>query len=144
MQKDIKEYIFDFLKIFFDGMQNEGVNHKIYRKDIDENFVMIINSNIKGDLSLNECEKLADICLANEWLEHTVMGGKYGQLRLTTAGFGVVKSKQVQKESREKRSLLKKTSDYVNDHSGVFILLSFAVSLFSLIVAMIALIATSQ
>ena len=140
MEPKVKVYIFDFLKVFFDGMQKEGVNHNIYRRNIDESFVSNINSDIEANLSLSDCEQLADICLANDWLKHTATAGKYGQLRLTTSGVGVVKSKQIQKEVRENRSLLKKISDYINDHSGIFVLLSFAVSLFILIVAIIALI----
>lgn len=140
MEKDIKEHSFDFLRVFYDAMETEGVNHKIYRTNIGNDFVTTLNSNIKASLSLEECQKLADICVANDWLEHTVMGGKYIQLRLTTTGVGIVKSKLKQIENLEKRSFLKRISDYVNDHSGVFLLLSLAVSLFSLVVAVVAII----
>lgn len=77
MKIDIKKYSFDFLRIFYDGMENEGVNPKIYRKDIDQNYVTLFNSKIQGRWSLADCKKLADICLANEWIEHTVMGSRY-------------------------------------------------------------------
>jgi hypothetical protein len=140
MEKDIKQHSFDLLRIFYDGMEKGGVSHKIFRANIDDEFVAALNSTIKGSLSLEDCQKIADICLANEWLEHTVMGGKYNKLRLTTTGVGVVKSKLKQIESLGKRSFLKRISDYVNDHSGVFVLLSIVVSIFSLVVAVIAII----
>ena len=134
----MKDHSFELLRIFYDAMVEGGVNHKIFRADIDENFVENINTLNKFHLSLEDCQKLADKCLANEWLERTVMGGKYIQLRLTTTGLGIVKSKLKQKEISQQRSILKKLSDYVNDHNGVFILLSFIVSFLSLFVAGIA------
>lgn len=140
MKKDIKEYSFAFLKVFYDDMVALGVNYKVHSRDIDDKFVEDLNSQIKESLLLADCQKLSDICLANEWVKHTVMGRKYNQLRLTTTGVGVVKSKQRQIESHANRSVLKKVSDYVNDHSGIFVLLSFVVSLFSLFVAVAAII----
>ena len=88
--KDIKEYSFDFLKVFYDGMEDAGVNRKVYHRDVDDKFAAELNSKIRGTLSLSDCEKLSDICFANEWLKHTVMGcGKYARLQLTTSGIGV-------------------------------------------------------
>ena len=140
MKKDIKEYLFTFLKVFYDGMENEGVNPNLYRIDIDDKFVSELNSKIKDTLTLDDCKKLSDICFANECLKHTVMGGKYVFLQLTPSGIGLVKSKQIQIETLENRSFLKRLSDFVIEHKGVFILGSFAVFLLSLLVSLLAII----
>lgn len=138
--EDVRKHQFEFLNMFYDGMEREGLNSRQYRRNIDDSFVDELNKKEGLRLSLSECRKLADICLANEWIDHTVLGaGEYIELRLTTQGVGVVKSKRRQNETLAKRSLLKKASDYINDHSGILSLISAIVSISSLIIAIIAL-----
>jgi len=130
----------NILRVFYDGMLKKGVNRKLYYENIDDKFINTLNSNYNIHLTLEECRKIADICLANDWLEQTTMGTKYDRLRLTDTGFDIVKSKLAEEERLENRSFLKRKSDYVNDHSGIVALLSLIVSLLSLVIAGIALI----
>lgn len=73
--------------------------------------------------------------MANEWLEHAAMGaGKYGNLRLTTTGFGVAKSRQRKQELLNEKSIFKKTSDFIENHKGIFIVFGSAIALAGLLV----------
>jgi hypothetical protein len=68
-----------------------------------------INHRKGSNIDLEQLKKYADRCLANEWIEHIVMGvGKYGQLSITTTGLGVVRSRQRKEEALSKRTLFKK------------------------------------
>lgn len=82
-----------------------------------------IGSKLGVDVSLEQIQRLADKCLANEWLKLNAMGSQYKNLSLTTAGFGVVRSRVCVDDALARRSHFKKISDYVEDHKGIFALL---------------------
>lgn len=126
---------FDLLEIYVEEMEHRGESRNLVRLDIDDSFVARIGSKIEGEATLEEVHRLADKCLANEWLEHTAIGaGKYGRLVLTATGFGVVRSRQRREEFLAKRSFLKRASDYVEDHKGLFVVLGAAMALAGLLV----------
>ncbi|HCC55321.1 MAG TPA: hypothetical protein DEQ20_10445 [Desulfobulbaceae bacterium] len=113
---------FDVLAIFVDEMELQGVSRKLIRLSIDEAFVGRLNAKLGVSTSIEPLQKLTDRCLANEWLEHTILGaGKYGVLSITATGLGVVRSKQKSEEVKRSRSNLKKVSDAIEDHKGLFI-----------------------
>ena len=132
MNKEISEE--DILKVFIEEMETRGESRKLVRLDIDDSMVEKIN-NAKGtNIGLKQLCKLADRCLANEWLEHTVMGvGKYGHLTLTTTGLGVVRSRQRKEEALAKRTGSKKASDYIEEHKGLFLALGAAIAVAGLL-----------
>lgn len=123
---------FDLLHLYAEQMEREGSNRKLVHIDIDERVVAQLVAAGFGT-TLAQAQQLADRCLANEWLEHTVMGGKYMGLALTAAGFGVVRSRQLRQQQLESRSLLKRVSDYIEDHKGLFIALGAAIALVGLL-----------
>lgn len=124
----------DILAIFVEEMESRGESRKLVRLDIDESMAERVNARKGSKIDIEQLHKYADICLANEWLEHTVMGGKYGSLSITTTGLGVVRSRQRKAEVLAKRSLLKKFSDYIEDHKGLFILLGAAIAIAGLLI----------
>jgi hypothetical protein len=128
----------DILVVFVEEMESRGKSRKIIRLDIDESMVERINTQKGSKIDLEKLHKYADICLANEWLEHTVMGGKYGSLSITTTGLGVVRSRQRKAEVLANRSLPKKFSDYIEDHKGLFILLGAAIAIAGLLIKLFA------
>jgi len=135
----LKDNTFEILKVFYDEMIKTGSTHKCVMKDIDNDFLDRLYSISKNRVSIEYAKQVVDLCIANEWLKHAAIGNQYGCLRLTTSGLGVVKSKIRQFEEISDRTLIKKLSDYIDDHKGVFVLLSFTVSFFSLLVAVSAL-----
>lgn len=124
--KNINEY--DFLGLFYKEMLSKGHAQNLIRLPIDARLVEKIYDNSQNSVTENELQNLADICLANGWVNHAAIGAKYGNLQLTTSGFSVFKSKQRQLELLNNRSLLKKASDYIEEHKGLFVLLGFVVT----------------
>ncbi len=123
---------FDLLRLFVDEMERQGSNRKLVRLDIDDSFVGQLMA-LGLETTIAQAQRLADRCLANEWLEHTVMGGKYISLSLTAAGFGVVRSRQLRKQQLDGRGFLKKVSDYIEDHKGLFVALGVVIALAGLL-----------
>ncbi|MBV5326988.1 MAG: hypothetical protein JZU65_05025 [Chlorobium sp.] len=121
---------FDFLAIFVDEMESEGLGRKLIRLSVDDAFAGPLSAKLGLSTSLEPLQKLADRCLANEWLEHTVLGcGQYGFLAITATGLGVVRSRQKSEEVKRSRSNLKKVSDAIEDHKGLFIALGALLAL---------------
>ena len=123
---------FDLLQLYVKQMEREGSNRKLVRINIDESVVKQLSA-AGFSTTIAQAQQLADRCLANEWLEHTVMGGKYIDLALTASGFGIVRSRQLRQQQLESRSWLKRVSDYIEDHKGLFIALGVVIALAGLL-----------
>lgn len=131
--KQFDEY--DFLGLFYQEMLKKGQASHLVRLSVNARMVEGIYDNSGISVTESDLQRMADICLANGWLKHTTMGvGQYGNLQLTTTGLGVVKSKQKQAEQLNNRRIVKKASDYIEEHKGLFILLSFVIGLAGLVI----------
>ena len=126
---------YDFLNLFYQEMLEAGQSRNLVRLSVNARMVEEIYDKSSLLVTEDKLQRAADICLANSWIKHTTMGvGQYGNLQLTTNGFGVAKSKQKQVELQNNRSILKKTSDYIEEHKGLLILLGFIVALAGLLI----------
>lgn len=133
-KKTFDEY--DFLDLFYQEMLGQGQAHDLIRLSANARMVEEIYKKTSISITENELQQFADICLANSWVKHTTIGtGKYGNLQLTTTGFGVAKSKRKQAEALNNKSHLRKTSDYIEEHKGLFIFLGFLVAVVGLIIS---------
>ena len=125
---------FDFLDIFYQAMLKEGVKHNLIRITLDHRTIEDIYETTSYSATEDEIQKLIDICLANNWLEQKTIGvGQYNNLQLTTTGLGVVTSKRRQKENENQKTFMKKTSEYIEDHKGLFLLFGFIIAAAGLI-----------
>lgn len=121
---------YKILNNIIDYMESTGSDYKLVTVSIDQKLVDEINNKHETKFSLNELEKAADICLAHEWLKHMfISGSKYNSLGITLKGIGVARSKKKAEELKKSRSILKKTSDYIEEHKGLFIVLGFSLAL---------------
>lgn len=123
----------DLLRLYVEYMEQEGCNRKLVRISIDEGVVAQLAA-ASFSATVASVQKLADRCLANEWLERTSIDGKYSGLSLTASGFGIVRSRQLRQQQLESRSVLKRISDYIEDHKGLFIALGTAIALAGLLI----------
>jgi len=124
---------FKILNYIVDSMESTGSTYKTVTLSIDQKFVDEINSADRTVFTLSEFEKAADKCLAHEWLVHTfISGGKYTSLSITPKGVGAARSKRKAEELKASRSVLKKISDYIDDHKGLFVALGFLLALATL------------
>ncbi|EOW7151088.1 hypothetical protein ACOZ82_004703 [Vibrio parahaemolyticus] len=116
-----------------DYMEEHGRTYKSVNLDIDEQLVQEINVANKSTFTLEQLEKAADKCLAHEWLNHAYLGGgNYKGLQITPKGIGVARSKKRSDELKANRTFLKKTSDYIEEHKGLFLVLGFLLALATL------------
>lgn len=122
---------FKILSNILDYMESNGTTYKLVEVSITEELVIEINEANKTSFTLADLQKGADKCLAHEWLKHSYMGtDKYSNLNITPKGVGAARSKQKSDELKASCSFLKKVSDYIEDHKGLFIALA---SLFGLV-----------
>lgn len=135
MSKNITEI--DVLTVFLEEMESRGTPRKAFRLNVDDSLVEQLNNSKKTSVDLEGVKSLVDRCIANEWLERTVMdrNGRYSSLVLSVSGLGVVRSKRKQGEVKANRSWSRKFSDFIENHKGW-------ISLFSIIVAIATLIVT--
>ena len=121
---------FKILNHVIDYMESTGSTYKLVTLSINQDLVDKINEENKTTYNLAELEKATDKCLAYEWLEHATLGsGKYGSLRITPKGVGAARSKRKSEEQKAARGVLKKASDYVEDHKGLFVVVGFLLAL---------------
>lgn len=131
----MKDIEYQILEHFVEHLEANGLTNRLYSVSISQAFVDKLNSRYGTCHSLEELLKANDKCLANEWIElqsKTLDRQRHSNLGITQKGIGVVRSKRLSIEQKASRSLLKKTSDYIEDHKGLFILFSFIVTLVAL------------
>jgi hypothetical protein len=133
LKKSDKFDEFDFLDIFFQKMLREGKTYNLIHLSVNASMVEHVYDETKISVTENDLQRVANFCIANNWVKQTTVTSQYGGLQLTTTGVGIVKSKQKQKELLKNRSIMKKTSDYIEDHKGLFILLGFILALATLL-----------
>ncbi len=130
--KNFDEY--NFLDLFYQEMLERGRANNLVRLSVDARMMEGIYAKSGISVTEGDLQIIADICLANSWVKHTTLDvGQYGNLQLTTTGFGVAKSKRKQAEQLNNRSMVKKTSDYIEEHKGLFMLLGFIIALAGLL-----------
>ena len=125
----------DLLYFVVDLLEEKGVTHKLGMFSINDSLVSKINHKLNTDLLLIELQKAADKCLAHEWIEKItkeLAANKHTNLGITPKGIGVARSKRKADEIKADRSFLKKSSDYVEEHKGLFILLGSIIGLTTL------------
>ena len=121
---------FKILNNVIDYMESTGSTCKTVSLSVDDELVMQINKDNGTSFTLEQLEKAADKCLAHEWLFiYAFGGGKYANLRITPKGVGAARSKRRSEEIRASRTILKKLSDYIEEHKGLFILLGFLLAI---------------
>jgi len=126
---------YNFLDLFYQEMLAKGRPHNLIRLSVDPKMVKDIYDNLTISLTENYLQEMADICLANSWVEHSYMGGgQYDGLQLTLAGLGIARSKRKQAEQLNNRNSFKKASDYIEEHKGLFILLGSIIALAGLLI----------
>lgn len=114
-------------------MEKEGVSYRLMEYSIDDRTVEELYEKYKLEVTLESLHRLADKYFSHEWIEHrTCGGGKYSSLSITPKGVGAARSKIKSDQLVKDRSFLKKASDYIEDHKGLFILLGFILALATL------------
>lgn len=88
--KDKKMNELDILKLFYDEMKLRGVTRDQVFLTIEEDAAAILSRKLNTPVTVEQAQKLTDICIANEWLERTTADPYYKYLSLTEAGLQIV------------------------------------------------------
>lgn len=123
---------FIVLANIIDLMEATGATAKVVTFAVDQQLADEINSKHGTCYSVDDLQTAVDKCLANEWITHRSLGEKYKSLSITSRGIGVARSRARAEELKASRSWLKKTSDYIEDHKGLFVVLGFLIALATL------------
>ena len=80
----------DILKIFYDEMTAQSVTRDQVFLSIEEDAAAVLSQRLGTVVSVEQAQKLTDICIANEWLERTTADPNYKYLSLTENGLQVL------------------------------------------------------
>ena len=118
---------------FCEGSGNRASN---FHFDVDHELVEKLYERYGVQPSIDELKTIVDRCYARQWLDRTCMGSsRHSGFKLTSKGMGIANSKRKSQQRRQSRPLVKKVSDYMEDHKGLFILAGFLITLASLIIS---------
>ncbi len=120
---------FKILANIIDFMEANGATAKVVTFAADQQLADEINSKYGTSYSVGDLEKAVDKSVANEWVTHRSLGEKYKDLSITTKGVGASRSRARAEEIKASRTWLKRTSDYIEDHKGLFVVLGFLTAL---------------
>lgn len=84
----------DILQLFYDEMKNRSVTRDQVFLSIEEEAAAMLSQKLNQPVSVEEMQKLTDICIANEWLERTTADPNYKYLSLTEAGLQIILANQ--------------------------------------------------
>lgn len=119
--------------------EENGNTYKNVHFDINHELVEELYDRYGIQPSVDELKAIADRCYAREWIEKMYIGsGRHNGLKLTAKGIGVAISKRKSDEIRKSRSFFKRTSDYIEDHKGIFVLLGSLIALIGLVVTILS------
>ena len=80
----------DILKLFYDEMTTRSVTRDLVFLSIEEDAAAKLSQKMGRIIAPIQAKKLADICIANEWLERTTADPNYKYLSLTENGLQVL------------------------------------------------------
>ncbi|RUR11903.1 hypothetical protein [Legionella sp. km772] len=79
----------DVLKLFYDEIVLRGVTRDQVFLTLEEEAAEVLSKKLGQPVLVNQLQRYADICIANEWLERTTADPYYKYLSLTEAGLQV-------------------------------------------------------
>lgn len=80
----------DILNLYYDEMKVRGETRDKVFLSIDDDAVAKLRHKLKTSVNIVQAQQLADICIANEWLERTTADPGYHYLSLTAAGLQII------------------------------------------------------
>ena len=81
---------FELLKVFYEEMKAQGTSRNNVFLSIDDNMLAIMRHKFGAEVRIEDIQVLADICIANQWMERTTADPHYNFLSLTDAGLQII------------------------------------------------------
>ena len=80
----------DILQLFYDEIVIQGTTRDQIFLSLEEDAAIALSQKLKAPIDMEGMQRLADVCVANEWLERTTADPNYKYLSLTEAGLQMV------------------------------------------------------
>ncbi|WP_298622219.1 hypothetical protein [uncultured Legionella sp.] len=80
----------DILKLFYDEMKTQSITRDQVFLSMEGDAAAALSQKLNTPVTLEEVQRLTDVCIANEWLERTTADVHYKYLSLTEAGLQIV------------------------------------------------------
>ncbi|GBO53003.1 hypothetical protein APA_804 [Pseudanabaena sp. lw0831] len=109
-------------------MEANGVTSQVVKFEVDQKFANEISSKYGIRYTVSDLKKAVDKCLANEWLAQRSFE-KYKDIGITPKGVGAARSKIKSEENKSSQTIIKKASDYIEEHKGLFVFFGFLIAL---------------
>jgi hypothetical protein len=119
---------FKILAYIIDSMEANGVTSQVVKFEVDQKFANEISSKYGIRYTVSDLEKAVDKCIANEWLANRSFE-KYKDIGITPKGEGAARSKIKSEENKSSQTIIKKASDFIEEHKGLFVLFGFLIAL---------------
>ncbi|WP_201321589.1 hypothetical protein [Pseudanabaena sp. lw0831] len=119
---------FKILAYIIDSMEANGVTSQVVKFEVDQKFANEISSKYGIRYTVSDLKKAVDKCLANEWLAQRSFE-KYKDIGITPKGVGAARSKIKSEENKSSQTIIKKASDYIEEHKGLFVFFGFLIAL---------------
>lgn len=84
----------DILKLFYDESVLRGVTRDQVFLTLEEEAADLLSERLGKPVLMTQMQKIADICIANEWLERTTADPNYKYLSMTEAGLQIFLANQ--------------------------------------------------
>ena len=84
----------DVLKLFYDEIVLRGVTREEVFLTLEDEAAELLSKKTGKPVLTTQLQKIADICIANEWLERTTADPNYKYLSLTEAGLQIFLASQ--------------------------------------------------
>jgi hypothetical protein len=124
----IKEEL-SILEYFVEQMELHGATINGVLLTFNPEQVEEINKKYDLDSSFEDTVKVLNKLTSHEYLTIYSLGNEYLHLKITHKGVGVVNSVRSKEKKLKERTILKKFSDYIVEHKGIFIFLGSILSL---------------
>lgn len=124
------------LRYFVDEMEKAGKKQNFIILTFDESLIDEMNKIYSTKITLVSIEQLINKLLSGGYIQNSYHGSRLENLQITTKGIGVVNSIKAKEEQVKNKSLIKKISDWIEEHKGLVtiigLLLAFITVMFKL------------
>ncbi len=121
------------LRYFVDKMEKAGKKQNLIILTFDENLINEINKVYSTKITLVSVEQLINKLLSGEYIQHPYFSSScLENLQITTKGVGVVNSIEAKEEQIKNKSLMKKMSDWIEEHKGLVTVIGLLIAFITL------------
>ena len=122
------------LSYFVEKMECKGYTRQTVLVSFTDEVIDEINIKYSTPISEETIDMYINKLVASEHLTHRCLSGcKNSNMQVTSKGVAVITSLRVKEEQLKNRTLLKKVSDFIDEHKGVLTLTAILLALASFV-----------